>query len=575
MLLPAGRFARIAAPVALGLGLFLAWLLWSLPPASRTVRLDAFPAPDPSATDTTLRGAFHVHSRWSDGSGTVDEIAAAAAAAGLDFVVLTDHGDATTARPPTYRDGVLVIEGVEISTDGGHYVALGLPAAPYPLGGDPRGVVEDVRRLGGFGVAAHPTSPRPALAWSDWSLPVDGIEWINGDSQWRDDSLPRLLRAAAGYWLRAPESLASLLARPERALAHWDALAAERPVVGLGALDAHARLPLGNDGDGYGGGIDLRFPGYEESFRTLAIRVELDRPLAGAAAADGAGVIRQIRAGRTYTAIDALASPVRFTYAGRTPDGSRIRMGERAPPGRDLTLTVSVVGPEDATIRLLRNGRVVAEEAGYTLAHAAAGDEPASYRVEVALPEAPGRPPVPWITSNPIYVGGPAAAAVAPETTAAWRPAPGGPWRIERRPDARALLEAAPDRFRFAFTLGDSAASYVAAARALPPAALADAAAFRFEVEATQPMRASLQLRTPGGDGPALRWRRSFYAGPERRVVHARVDEFVPAWRQVPARPDLAAADALLLVVDTVNTRPGTSRVLTVGALRVAARRLD
>ena len=566
---------RVATTVALGLALFLSWLLWSLPPASRTVRLDAFPAPDPTSTGTALRGAFHVHSRRSDGSGSVDEIAAAAAAAGLDFVILTDHGDATATRPPSYRDGVLVIEGVEISTDAGHYVALGLPAAPYPLGGDPRGVVEDVRRLGGFGVAAHPTSPRPALAWSDWSLPVDGIEWINGDSQWRDDSLPGLLRAAGGYWFRAPESLASLLARPERALARWDALAAERPVVGLGALDAHARLPLGNDGDGYGGGIDLRFPGYEESFRTLAIRVELDRPLAGDAAADGAAVIRQMRAGRTYTAIDALASPVRFTYSGRTSDGGRVRMGERAPPGRDLTLAVSLAGPADATIRLLRNGRVVVEETGYALAHAPAGAEPASYRVEVALPEAPGRPPVPWIASNPIYVGGSGATAAAPEATAVWRPAPGEPWRLERRPDARAMLEANPDGFRFAFTLGDSAASYVAAVRTLPPGALADAAAIRLEVEATLPMRASLQLRSLDDGGPSLRWRRSFYAGTESRRVQARIDEFVPAWRQWPDRPDLAAVDALLLVVDTVNTRPGTSGVLTVGAVRVASRPVD
>ena len=572
---PAGRFARIAAMVALGLGLFLAWLLWSLPPASRTVCLDAFPAPDPTATETTLRGAFHVHSRWSDGSGTVDEIAAAAAAAGLDFVLLTDHGDATTARPPTYRDGVLVIEGVEISTDGGHYVALGLPAAPYPLGGDPRGVVEDVRRLGGFGVAAHPTSPRPALAWSDWSLPVDGIEWINGDSQWRDDSLPALLRAAGGYWFRAPESLASLLSRPEGALARWDALAADRSVVGFGALDAHARLPLGNDGDGYGGGIDLRFPGYEETFRTLALRVEFDLPLAGDAAADGAALIRQLRAGRTYTAVDALASPVRFTYAGRTSDGSRVRMGERAPPGRDLMLTVSVAGPADATIRLLRNGRVVAEEAGYTLVHAAAGAEPASYRVEVALPGAPGRPPVPWITSNPIYVGGSAATAAAPPTTAVWRPAPGGPWRIERRPDARAMLEETPGGFRFDFSLGDSAATYVAAVRTLPPGSLANALGFRFEVEAAQPMRASLQLRSPDDGGSTVRWRRSFYAGPERRIIHARIDEFVPGWRQVPARPTLAAVDALLLVVDTVNTRPGASGALTVGAVRVGSPPVD
>ena len=570
---PAGRFTRIATTVALGAGFVVLWVLWNLPPVSRAIHLDAFPAPAAASSGTTVRGAFHVHSRRSDGSGTVDEIAAAAAAAGLDFVILTDHGDATTSRPPSYRHGVLVIEGVEISTDGGHYVALGLPDAPYPLGGDPRGVVEDVRRLEGFGVAAHPSSPRPALAWSDRSLPVDGIEWLNGDSQWRDDSLLGLLRAAGGYWFRAPESLASLLARPERALARWDALAATRPVVGLGAADAHARLALGNADDGYGGGVDLRFPGYEETFRTFAIRVELVRPLTRDAAADGAAVIGQVRAGRTYTAIDALAGPVRFAYAGRTADGRRVRMGERAPPGQDLTLLVSVAGPADATIRLLRNGREVAQEAGRTLAHVAApANDRAAYRVEVVLPAAPGRPPVPWVTSNPIYTGSLVTTTVPSLPAAASLPAPGGPWRIERRPDARALLEEAPDGFRFAFTLGDSAATYVAAVRTLSPGVLANAAAFRFEVEATRPLRASLQLRSLDEGGIAVRWRRSFHAGPERRVVHARLEEFVPAWWQVPARPDLAAIDALLVVVDTVNTYPGTSGVLTVGAVRLESR---
>ena len=40
-------------------------------------------------------GGYHIHSVRSDGTGTVDDIAAAASRAGLQFLLLTDHGDAT------------------------------------------------------------------------------------------------------------------------------------------------------------------------------------------------------------------------------------------------------------------------------------------------------------------------------------------------------------------------------------------------------------------------------------------------------------------------------------------------
>jgi hypothetical protein len=54
------------------------------------------------------KGAYHIHSARSDGTGTIDEIAAAAARAGLQFVILTDHGDGTRApEPPSYRSSVL------------------------------------------------------------------------------------------------------------------------------------------------------------------------------------------------------------------------------------------------------------------------------------------------------------------------------------------------------------------------------------------------------------------------------------------------------------------------------------
>ncbi len=132
----------------------------------------------------TVAGAYHVHTSRSDGAADTDQVAAAAARAGLQFVIFTDHGDGMRPPdPPVYRHGVLCIDAVEISTDGGHYVALDMPAAPYPLGGAASAVVEDVTRLGGFGIAAHPDSPKPPLHWREAAAPIDGIEWLNADSR--------------------------------------------------------------------------------------------------------------------------------------------------------------------------------------------------------------------------------------------------------------------------------------------------------------------------------------------------------------------------------------------------------
>src|SRR6185503_19031812 len=159
-----------------------------------------------------------VHTNRSDGLSGPDAIAAAAGRAGLKFVVFTDHGDATR-RPdaPAYRSGVLCLDGVEISTTGGHYIALDMPAAPYPLGGEPRDVVEDVRRLGGFGIVAHPDSPKIELRWRDWDLPIDALEVFNPDTQWRNyveraGVLPkfRLLAALGTYAIRPSETIAHL-----------------------------------------------------------------------------------------------------------------------------------------------------------------------------------------------------------------------------------------------------------------------------------------------------------------------------------------------------------------------------
>ena len=160
----------VLTAVVCGLVSTIAWVLLTLPANPRVVDRS-----DPSiGSESVAAGAFHVHTTRSDGGAPVDEVAEAAREAGLQFLIVTDHGDGTrTPEPPQYRSGVLTLDSVEISTSGGHYIAIGLPQTPYPLGGEPDTVVEDVRRFGGFGVIAHPTSPKPDLRWRDPALIVD------------------------------------------------------------------------------------------------------------------------------------------------------------------------------------------------------------------------------------------------------------------------------------------------------------------------------------------------------------------------------------------------------------------
>ena len=386
--------ATVALPAAVAL-----FTLATLPP--RQVYLES---PDwQGSARPVVRGAFHVHSLRSDGGGSVDEIAAAAARADLQFVVLTDHGDGTRRpEPPMYREGVLCIDGVEISTSGGHFIAIDLPQAPSSIHGAPAAVAAEVASLGGFGIVAHPESLKPALRWRDWSTVFGGIEWLNADSQWRDEPIGRLLRLLLQYPWRPPETMASLLDRPVDSLNRFDMLTRRRRIVALAGSDSHARIDAwwGDDAPDKA----LNFPSYEQSFRTFAIRVELDEPLVGTATHDAAALLRALKGGRVYTAIDALATPAPFEFSARSGDLTA-RMGDELRIDGPIALEARAAGPPGAEIALVRNGEVILTTEAHTLRYTAQA-EPSVFRVEVRLTRAPGDPPIPWIVSNPIYVGG-------------------------------------------------------------------------------------------------------------------------------------------------------------------------
>jgi hypothetical protein len=519
-----------------------------------------------ASDDGTIPGILHVHSNRSDGRSSPDDIAAAAARAGLKFIVFTDHGDAT--RPPdrpTYRSGVLCLDGVEISTNQGHYVAIGMPAAPYPLAGEARDVVEDVKRLGGFGIAAHPDSPNPQLAWREWTAPFDGIELLNPDTSWRllasepgVGSKGELVSALADYAFRPSETIASHL-RESRAIASWQALAARRPVVAIAGVDAHAKLLMTRADDSW---YALPFFGYDVTFTTMSVRVSTGNPLTGNAAADAAALLDGIRAGHLYTVVDGLATPPSFDFVAANSQNT-VREGDTLEAGGAVSIHIRSNAPSSYTTIVHRGTGVLAsarDAADWTV-HA--GEEPAVYWVEIAAPHQPA--PITWLRSNPVYVRGPAEKAAAAERPAAktvttlFDGSSADGWDVEHDPASLAAFEVAESpsgnelRLRYGLAGGTPGPQVVALAHKTPNG-IAAADRLTFTVRAEKPMRISVQLRAKN----YYRWQRSIYVDATPREQSVRLDDVTPVGA-VPPSPPLSDIIGVMFVIDVTNSKPGTS----------------
>jgi hypothetical protein len=360
--------------------------------AWRVMRWRPLPVPDTEVSDRFVRvsGVAHVHTTASDGGGTLSDIETAAAAAGLDFVIVTDHNTFDGKPLEGYGEtGVLTIIGTEISNTEGHLLAVGLPTPAYRFSGDGLDAVRDLDDLGALAFAAHPENPRTDLRWTGWHLPGDwGIEILNGDSQWRAAGWPRLLGTALLYPLNSDYSLLRLMRRPA-ALARWDELLARRHAPAIAGTDAHGTLRPAQS-------WSLPMPTYDGVFRIVQNYVLLEQPLTGNGPADIAAILAAHRRGRAYVGVGALAAADRFFFLAER-DGEHWTMGDTLAPGAPARLRAGGAFPAGARTTLYRNGEPVATMEGPLETRVT---EPGVYRVEV---EVPGWG-FPWIVSNPIYV---------------------------------------------------------------------------------------------------------------------------------------------------------------------------
>ena len=164
------------------------------------------------------RGDCHLHTVYSDGKRLPVEVAAGARAAGLDFMVSTDHN--TTSSHAVWGQyagpDLLIITGEEVTTRNGHWLALGLPPGEWI---DWRYRSRDdtfarfsrqVHRSGGLVVPAHMYCAYIACQWKFGFDDADATEvwtgpWTYDDehavSTW-DQKLGEAVRTG-GRWLPA------------------------------------------------------------------------------------------------------------------------------------------------------------------------------------------------------------------------------------------------------------------------------------------------------------------------------------------------------------------------------------
>lgn len=301
-----------------------------------------YPLVRSTAAPSALRGAWHVHTVRSDGRATPEEIASIARAAGLHFVIVTDHNP-ETLEPPRFHDGVLLIFGSELSTPNGHVVAIGTSRAltREEREGDVMKVIDE---LGGFAILAHPVQRKNP--WRDWSAAprTAGMEIYSADTMLRmaqAEPAHVLVPAAAAWLTNATHGLLMLADHQPEAHERMLALASERPYTALCAHDAHG------------------LPSYESVFRTLATYVPpgpegLGLPSDAKAAADR--VVQAIASGESWCAFHAIAAGDGFAINGLGPGRTAEEGGFltlELPLATDLELDVRVHGP--AT--LLDDGR--------------------------------------------------------------------------------------------------------------------------------------------------------------------------------------------------------------------------
>lgn len=346
---------------------------------------------------------LHMHTVYSDGTGTHKDIAKAAIRAGIQAVIVTDHNVWVQDLEGYYGDEengrVLVLVGEEVHDQTrhpqkNHLLVLGADRELAMLAANPQHLIDGAIDSGGLAFLAHPIDPEAPkfgqedLSWVDWEVAnFTGIELWNAMTEFKSllEGYPQAL------WYAFNFSRIGHGPFPET-LKKWDELLAQgRPVVAVGGSDAHQL----NESLGP---IKRKLFPYQKHFHAVNTHLLIPEPLNGSLEHDKILILDALRRGHAFVGYDLPASTAGFRFSAHCAEQTFI-MGDTINAPQSATLQVKL--PRAAEGHLLKDGEVVASTYKRdALVHKVR--EPGIYRFEAYRYYKSRRRG--WIFSNPIYI---------------------------------------------------------------------------------------------------------------------------------------------------------------------------
>ncbi|MDQ1354939.1 MAG: POLIIIAc protein, partial [Acidobacteriota bacterium] len=347
------------------------------------------------------KGVYHMHTVFSDGKGTIDDITRAAHSLGLDFVILTDHGrpNRKSAKATAYLNDVLLVGASEFSLQAGHLAAAGFKIPGYIFPPEPQEAINEVLQDKGVCFISHPYDGR--IPWTDWDVRgFTGIEILTCYRSAGGIPFFKLLSFPLQYLVNSNYSVLNTLEYPRREIRKWDSLNLgdkRGHYYGIYALDAHGRLAAG-------GKFELNFPSYGAMFEILNIYVKVDRELPANAQQASSIIISSLRQGNFFSAIEAIAPANGFEAYFLDNSGQRVEMGGSSPL-EEGKLVILLPFNFETEIVVKRDGQVYQKVERNREKKCEIGIKgPGFYGIEVFVTNNKFNR-LPWILSNPFFIG--------------------------------------------------------------------------------------------------------------------------------------------------------------------------